>query len=53
MAVQENNIDFQGESNIMAGNLMLRTKLLVLLLVPMIFILGGVSIYSYYGARNL
>jgi len=37
----------------MTGNLMLRTKLLVLLLVPMVFILGGVSIYSYYGARNL
>lgn len=37
----------------MARNLMLRTKLLVLLLVPMVFILGGVSLYSYYGARNL
>ncbi|WP_019554701.1 methyl-accepting chemotaxis protein [Propionispira raffinosivorans] len=37
----------------MAGNLRLRTKLLVLLLIPMIFILGSVSMYSYYGARNL
>lgn len=33
-------------------NLKLREKMLVFLLVPMVLILGGLSIYTYYGARE-
>lgn len=34
-------------------SLKLRTKILIMLLVPMFFILGGISTYSYYASRSM
>lgn len=37
----------------MWNSLNLRTKMLIMLLIPMILILGGISTYSYYASRNM
>ena len=31
----------------------LRTKILIMLLIPMFFIFAGISAYSYYGSRSM
>ncbi len=36
----------------MWSTLTLRTKMLALLLIPMVAILGGLSVYTYYGAQS-
>lgn len=37
----------------MAKSLRLRTKLLLMLIVPMLLILGAMSFYAFYGSRNI